>query len=270
MRQYLLHKVSSRLIFTLVFTLGLSLNCFAHDTWLMPRYAVNAGDTGLSNQIVLLPGTGDFFPKPDFLTPSDRIETSECRQGKRHITHQIQDNTVLGFQIALNSAPQAQLFCTIRLEREYIELDLDKVAPYLDDIAANHSLRKKWASMQSKGMIWKENYTKTARVELGDTLSNKVSKHTEILSALPAQRLKRGKPAKFVLLHLGKPLAGQPVQWVSSENGQRAWLRTNAEGIVSVPIDALGHWMLRGTVIKQTTAQTFESHFFTLVFAVHH
>ncbi|MDH4396296.1 MAG: DUF4198 domain-containing protein [Limnobacter sp.] len=283
MRHYLSHKVSSRLIFIVVVTLGLPIHCFAHDTWLMPRHTVSAGDTGLPNAMVLLPGTGDFFPRPDFLTPKDRIETIQCAQVNQPVAHDLQHNPVLGFQIAIDPEPMTNprtqpskvpTFCTIKLEREYIELDLEKVAPYLDDIAANAKVRKAWAYMQSKGMIWKENYTKIARVELGGTLSNQPSKqigqHTEIVSALPEQQLKRGKAAQFVLLHRGKPLAGHPVQWVGSANGQRGWLKTNSKGMVSVPIDARGDWMLRGTVIKLAKDETFESDFFTLVFAVSH
>lgn len=282
MRHYLARKVSSRLIITFVFTLSAVWPCYAHDTWLMPIPSPTNQPLTDARPRVLVPGTGDFFPRPDFLTPSDRIEATDCRDAEQVFSHQLQDNPVLGFQIELNQAASSNpTFCSLKLEREYIELDLDKVPVYLDDISASTTLRKEWMRRKTQGNIWKEYYTKTARVELSDTLSHQATgvsadaviarsfgPHAEILSAKAGQKLKPGQSGQFVLLHKGQPLPNQPVEWINGDTGQRGWLKTNAKGTVSVPIQASGLWMLRGTIIRFVKNQPFESDFFTLVFRV--
>lgn len=272
-----MRKVSSRLTISLGLALMIPAEAYSHDTWLIPKF-------GLPGHALLLPGTGDFFPKPDFLTPKDRIEAIECNQDGAPISHRLDDNSVLGFQIALDlPATLNSTFCTLKLEREYIELDPEKVRLYLDDIAASPTLREKWQRMKKQGKTWRENYTKIARVEFGKTLSNhsaqfnadKPSKqifepHAEIVSVHSSKAPALGKSTQFVLLHRGKPYPNQPVQWISSADGQKGWLRTNAKGIVTVPIQSSGHWMLRGTILRLQADQTFESDFFTLVFNVPH
>lgn len=274
MRHFLLHKVSLQFIFIFSTLLGWHITSAAHDTWLMPARFLQNVHPGVETA-TLLPGTGDFFPKPDFLTPSDRIQTLICTEANAPIQAALEDHKKLGFQVKvkLNQA-DAPASCVVKLEREFIELEAAKVDLYLDDIQAQPAIRKHWAAMQAKNIPWREHYTKIARAELRASLSNQPTVDNkqvlpaELMAVHSNQELKVGTSAQFKLLHRGKPLAGQPIQWISGQQGQRGWLRSDSKGLVSVPLIEPGAWMLRGTIIRPGKLGEFESDFFTLVFLV--
>lgn len=274
MRHYLLHKVSSRLIFSLLLVFGLQTAGFAHDSWLMPMPFLHKSHVGIETT-TLLPGTGDFFPNPEFVTPSDRIEALACSEAGKPAQANLEDNSKLGFQIkvALTQANVAAS-CVVQLEREFIELKPEKVDVYLDDIQASPKIRQRWKKMRVSGQPWKERYTKTARAELRSILNNQPSiannthQPSEIFALKAGASLKQGQTVDFLLNHHGKPLANQPIQWISGESEQRGWLRSNAKGVIKLPLIHSGSWMLRGTIIRLGNSGEIESDFFTLVFLV--
>lgn len=278
MRHYLLHKVSLQFIFNSAvlpaLLVGWPLTVAAHDTWLMPSTFLQNAHPGAETTTVL-PGTGDFYPQPDFLTPSDRIKTLACAEANAPLQASLEDNKRLGFQLKVKlKQSDASAHCVVQLEREFIELEAEKVDLYLNDIHAQAAIRKRWATMQAKRIPWREHYTKTARAELRPSLSDQptVDKKqvppAELMAANSKQKLKIGLNAQFKLLHRGKPLAGQPIQWISGRDGQKGWLRSDSNGLVSVALIEPGAWMLRGTIIRPGKAGEFESDFFTLVFLV--
>lgn len=274
MRHYLLHKVSLRLIFISLSVLGWQRPVAAHDTWLMPTTFLQNVHPRMGTA-TLLPGTGDFFPQPDFLTPSDRIQTLICTESNAPTQATLEDNKKLGFQVKVNlNQADAPASCVVKLEREFLELEAEKVNLYLDDIQAQPAIRKRWAAMQAKNIPWREHYTKIARAELRASLSNQPTVDNkqvlpaELMAVHSNQELKVGTSAQFKLLHRGKPSAGQPIQWISGQQGQRGWLRSDSKGLVSVPLIEPGAWMLRGTIIRPGKPGEFESDFFTLVFLV--
>lgn len=250
----------------------------AHDTWLLPKAAL-AGAYKLTPGLqILLPGTGDFFPKADFQTLKERLETTQCREAGEARPHAVQENSRLGFQIGVKlQSASSPASCSASLRREYIELSEEPVGHYLDDIHATPAIRAHWSGLKAKGWVWRELYSKTARVELRPTLdTHSGGGIVEILAAQGNQPAAQGQTTTWRLLHAGKPLGFQWVQWIDGQ-GKKGWLQSNAAGELSLKLDNTGLWMLRGTVIRIQTPPLrdadgeeadFLSDFFTTVFWV--
>jgi len=163
--------------------------------------------------------------------------------------------------------------CWAQLVPLDIVLPADKVRIYLREINASRATQEAWAEMRSRGVAWKERYTKHARIELAGTASTRprpVDMGMDILMESGPQAMRPGDPLVFQVLRDGAPLADFAVELCSEQQRLGVWRRTDADGRVRLPAPPAGRWVLRGTDLRlsQSDADTWESRFVTLAFSI--
>jgi hypothetical protein len=246
----------------------------AHDTWFQPL-------GGPSGAPLLSLGTGNRYPVQEFAVGAEQLARRGCHSGDgaevsfsavRHLPK------ALLMQAVVAGAPRerlvAPLSCWTQLVPFEVELEPRLVEVYLDEINAPAAVREAWASMRSRGVVWKERFTKHARIELpaGGSMAPPVPSGMG-LDAMPEgglQRLRPGDPMVVQVLRDGQPLPGLPTELVDAHGASGGWFRTDHQGRVGFSAPAAGRWMLRGTDLRLSTSQphSWDSRFITLVFEV--
>ena len=253
----------------------------AHDTWFAVRSAQLPGNALLSL------GTGNLFPVQEFAVASEHLDRSGCRQGSREValTAVAAASTALLLRAQPGSAQP--LTCWAQLVPFEIEIEPPKVALYLDEINASPALRATWSAMLARGLPWKEQYVKHARVEMAavgvGAASAAAARQLPAVQAAPTpmamdvvlqsgpQPLRPGDRLVFQVLRDGLPLANFPVELRGETAAGARWLQTDADGRVSTPAPAAGAWVLRGTDLRLSTTDPtlWQSRFVTLAFRIH-
>ncbi len=268
----MIHK-PRRLLFALLAFSFLPLAASAHETWLLARQR-----TVSANQAITFDMTsGEKFPQPGSAIAPDRIELAACRQAVA--TPVLKPGAKLATTLMLSVRPteQAALNCWVRLAPRKLDLAVDKVQEYLDDIDAPASVRTAWAnSPQPKK--WMEVYTKNARVIVPAKRSAQAASLPAApvglnLEFVPSADLSRGRltgPLEVTLLRDGKPLEGVSVSLWGTAKGEPLRQRSDAQGRVSFGRLKPGRWMLSATDLRvvDVSQSTWESQFGTLVFEV--
>ncbi|HEY6134881.1 MAG TPA: DUF4198 domain-containing protein [Rubrivivax sp.] len=240
----------------------------AHDTW----FAVAPSRAG--GEAVLALGTGNQFPLQESGVATAYLQRSGCRlhDGSRVALDPLREGpTALTLRTASRGRAAAQgLSCWAQLVPLEIEIEPAKVAVYLDEIDAPAAARKAWAGLQARGIVWKERYVKSARVEIGAGTTEPLPAPLGLDVLLDAGEgpVRAGSPLVFQVLRDGKPLAGLALE-LRSEQGA-TWHRSDADGRVRLRAPAPGRWVLRGTDLRlsPTDAERWESRFLTLAFEV--
>ena len=255
--------------------LSLALACAAlavqaHDTWFEPL-AAKPGEVRLAL------GTGNRFPQHESGVGAEYLLRHGCRGAAvpdTPLQHQAETPTALILRAALPGA----VSCWAQLAPFEIELPPTKVDVYLKEINAPATVRQAWAAMRARGVVWKERYTKHARIELrGEPAGSAVpvapvgmDMDMDVLLAGGAQALRPGDPLVFQVLREGRPLPGLAVELRSELSPLGIWRQTDAEGRVRLPAPLPGRWVLRGTDLRlsQADPERWESRFVTLAFEV--
>ena len=232
----------------------------AHDTWFRLLRAAPSGE------VLLLLGTGNRYPVQEFGVSPEHLRASSCRGGEAAALEAVQTTPKA---LLLRALPRPPLGCWVQLAPFDIELDPELVRIYLDEIEAPDAVRDAWAAMQTRGVRWKERYTKHARIEIGATQPAPAGLGLDVLleSAAPARA---GDELVFRVLRDGEPLAGFAVELVAERGGAGQWLKTDAAGRVRARLATAGAWLLRGTAVRPSPSQpdAWESRFVTLAFEV--
>jgi Domain of unknown function (DUF4198) len=246
----------------------------AHDTWFQAAPAARPA--------TLLLGTGNRFPVFESGLAMEHLQHHGCAahsalaaRGAAAAEPLAPAATPAGqppdaLRLHLPPATPAQpVSCWASLVAFDVEIAPPQVQTYLREIAAGPALREAWAAEQAAGRPWRERYVKHARIELGGASATAVGLALEAVLIDPAQPRVR-EAARFQLLHGGRPLADQPVQWVSERSGLGVWRRTDAQGQVVLALPLAGNWLLRSTLLRPPAraGEPWESDFVTLAFAV--
>jgi len=130
--------------------------------------------------------------------------------------------------------------------------------------------------MQARGVVWKERYTKHARIELrnGSQVSRMQPKAVgmgmDVLLEGGLQAIHPGDPLAFQVLRDGAPLPDFAVELRSDQHRLGIWRKTDAQGRVRIAAPLVGKWVLRGTDLRlsESAPDTWESRFVTLAFEI--
>jgi hypothetical protein len=247
----------------------------AHDTWFAAGPPTEGGDTPL----VL--GTGNRFPLHEFGIAFPYLEQRGCRtRDGATVTLDLQLERAealllrAGTRGSKSRAAGIALTCWAQLVPFDIEITPEKVAVYLDEIAAPQSTRDTWAAIQARGLPWKERYTKHARLELAGTAAGAPPKPAplgmDLLLDHPGTPPRAGDTLKFQVLRDAAPLPGFAIELLGDSGAAGTWLRTDAQGRASVRVPQAGRWLLRGVDLHPSTERpdTWDSRFVTLAFEV--
>jgi len=125
-----------------------------------------------AGDVVFTIGTGTRFPIYEFALAYEYIAASGCRgEGATAapLAHVADRPTAAVVRSATRLNPRNALTCWAQLAPFDVEGPPNKIDLYLREIQAGPALRATWAAMKSRGLPWRERYTKFARIELGGT-----------------------------------------------------------------------------------------------------
>lgn len=247
----------------------------AHDTWFAPLAPVQRGSVRLAL------GTGNAFPVHEGTVGAASLVAQGCRRGqsraaKMRILEDTERALHLGALLPLTrTVPSGAITCWAQQRTFELELQADKIGLYLDEINASAALRETWREMQSRGLPWRERYTKNARIELFDGPGLGVAAlpapiGLDLLREGELEPLAVGETITARVLRDGQPLPGLPLQLVHERAPGGVWLRSDGEGRVSARLPLAGRWILRGVDLRlaDDDRERWDSRFVTLTFEV--
>lgn len=225
----------------------------AHDTWLLPaRFEVTPGAS-----IELEMTSGMKFPEPESAVAADRIAASGIRLAGKTLALQPKSPTsaALRLSAAAPRAGVAVLWATSRPRT--LSLKPDEVRHYLEEIGAPAAVEARWRQQQR----FRESYSKLAKtyVKVGDAPDDRswqepVGLGLEIVPLQDPTALNAGSEFPVRVLRDGKPLAGFTLSAVSRGARKPITVRTDGDGRASFMLDRNGPWLLRGTLIEESSA----------------
>lgn len=266
----------------IAFATLLSIGCTAagaHDTWIWPvQRTVQPGVT-----LNLEMTSSDIFPLVDSAIRPERIAKSSCRQGETRFAltaiPPVKTDKAENKMLALTAVPphSGAVTCWSQLYPKILDLAINKVDGYLNDIDASAETRAAWAN-SPKPKRWIESYTKNSKVIIpaaGATAGTtpNLSPVGLALEFVPEIDLSSGVIATslpIMVLRDGKPLAGLSVALTSERSVLVKRVRSDKDGRVVFDAPGEGRWMLSATDLRVTNAarSIWGSHFTTLVFEV--
>jgi hypothetical protein len=237
----------------------------AHDTW----FAAHPDGT-------LTLSTGNRFPLADTAVDVKYFVRSGCRAGDaappRALEHERYTDSATVLRIARAPAgAAAPSVCFVQLAPFDLDLPLDKVDVYFNEIRPGDAVRRAWAGLHARGLPFLERYTKSARIDLGAAaLPQPVGIAMDAWRLEPAGALAAGTSALFQLTREGRPLADFPVELVNERSPLGLWLRTDAQGRLRATLPLAGRWLMRGTDLRVSASDPsrFESQFLAYSFEV--
>jgi hypothetical protein len=244
----------------------------AHDTWFGPAAGAPTERT------LLALGTGNRFPVQESGIDAAYLQQRGCRtrSGEGVALEALRNEPtalLLRAEVGQRSA-DATLSCWAQLTPFEVEITSEKVTVYLKEINPPQAVRDAWASLQQRGIGWKERYTKHARVEIAGTRSEAAAQPVgmgmDILLENNSLPVRAGEMMSFRVLRDGTALPNFAVELRGDLSPIGFWHRTDAQGRVSMRAPLAGNWVLRGTDLRLsgTVADTWESRFVTLSFAI--
>ena len=240
----------------------------AHDTWFQTLAPTPSG------QLVFAIATGNRFPVFEFPIAYQYLVGSGCRGpgGTLAPLAHVEDRP--GALILRSPRPldaRVGIACWAQLKPFDVEVPQDKVELYLSEIQASPALRATWAAMKSRGLPWRERYTKSVRTELaGSGLRGALPLQMDVRLDNPRTPIRSGDELVFQVLLRGQPVADLPVEFVSHLNPLGLWRKTDAEGRVRIALPLAARWLARAVDLRVSpkNADEWESDFVTLAFDV--
>ena len=247
----------------------------AHDTWFAIRAAT------LPGTLVMALGTGNLFPVQEFPVDAGHLREHGCRQSGQAVALKAFADTSASLLLSARPANAGSVTCWSELTSFEIELEPDKIDIYLDEIKASPLLRQRWASMQARGLRWRERYVKSARVEIAASVdamaptpaatpATPAPMTMDVLLLSGLQPIRAGEPLAIQVLRDGVPLSGFAIELRGEAPGQTRWFETDAHGRAFTRAPSAGSWIWRGTDLRvsATDPGVWESRFVTLAFEV--
>ena len=225
----------------------------AHDTWLLPaRFEVAPGAS-----IDLELTSGMKFPEPESVVAPDRIATSGVRLGGRTLTLEPKSPTRAALRLSAAAPTPGVAVLWVASRPRTLSLTPDDVRHYLEEIGAPPAVEARWRQQRR----FRESYSKLAKtyVKVGEA-SNDTSWRQPVglgLEFLPLQdptALHAGSEFAVRLVRDGKPLGDFTVSALPPAGGKPVRARTDRDGRAVFMLDRAGPWLLRGTLIEESSA----------------
>ena len=261
-----------------IFFVACAGTAHAHDTW----FEALSGNAAPGGTRLLALGTGNQVPVHEFAVAPNALVRQGCVDADGR-SRALQPQLQLPTKLLLRTTAAGALSCWAQLVPFDIDLPADKLGIYFDEIRPSPEVLAAWASMQARGLPWRERYVKHARIELpGNAAAAGAAVPVPapsplgmdlLLLADPGQ-VQAGDTLNFQLLRDGKPLPGLALE-LRSEAGAGVgkdgiWGQTDSAGQVRLTVPKAGAWVLRGTELRVSTEDParWDSRFITLAFQV--
>jgi len=233
----------------------------AHDSWFQLLSQGRAGT-------LLALGTGNRFPAFEFGIDARYLVKPGCRDGAGAplALQALRDGPAA---LWLRSSAEASS-CWTQLSPFEVDLPDDKIALYIDEVRPPPAMLAAWEAMRARGLLWRERYTKHARVALpaaDGSFGAAAAMPAPMGMDLLLERL--GGELRFQLLRDGTPLADLALELRSLDaTAEGRWLRSDAQGRLQIAAPGAGRWLLRGIDLRLASdnPERFDSRFITLAF----
>lgn len=234
----------------------------AHDTYLLPQvFVFETADAPVALT------SAEKFPNLEYGPKKARVQRLEVRGETTSATLTIAAETKTELQLTLRNGRGFQV-AGVALSPHDIQLTLDKVAEYFEEIGASADVRRAYDALPEP-RAWNERYTKYAKTIIcmapckGDGAASKPVGFAFEFVAQPHS----GSARSFQLLRHGLPVARQPVA-ITDDRGTRQLTTTNSEGVLQIATP--GTYLLSAVIIDppEGPGGRFTSDFATLTFAL--
>jgi uncharacterized GH25 family protein len=241
----------------------------AHDTWIVCKPPVVRSGGEVSLHVT----SGMAFPAFETAPDVSRIQSCAWRIGGK--TGTLETFTAGKDNLTVSGRVNTDGVAVIYMEFHPKEIDLqpDEVTEYMDEIGAPESVRRAWKEAGPDAKFH-ETFTKHAKTYLrvGDNGDAKgclgaVGFNIDFLPDRDPTALKVGDTLAIKVIRGGMEMESFAVGTVSG-SGKTNLQRTSRSGMVAIPIDAPGWWLVRGTELRRKADGTFASDFTTLTFFV--
>jgi hypothetical protein len=236
----------------------------AHDTFLVAdKWSASRGEI-LSLRLI----SGGNFPQPDIGPDPARIVASAARLAGIISPLNVGEHGEDALQLTTSAHSGGLLVAALTLGPRDIDLSPESVAHYFEEIRPSAAVVNAWEAGGRGEFL--ETYTKHAKLMACVTPCTideaALAPLGAALEFVPAPSPQQDQ-ARFRLLALGEPMAGQPVTYWTGDGRHRA-MRTDAEGEVTVPLDVPGPAMLTTVDLRlpPQAGARFQSDFATLTF----
>lgn len=219
----------------------------AHEFWIQPdRFMYEAGET-----INLRFWVGENFEGENWKGNAQSAALIELRQNKIEdvLTSNLGENEGDSLEISLHDEGTAMFI--MQTNNKFISLNAPEFMAYLQDDGLNNAIAYRASHMEidSSG---KENYQRCVKtiIQVGDELSACCLKATKLpLDIIPLKNPydpELGDSLKFLVKFKGEPLKGLLIKiWHRNNNlTEKTERSTDATGIISIPIEKTGKWMV--------------------------
>ena len=241
----------------------------AHDTWFEHLGIDQAG------RATVALGTGNRFPRHEFGVAASSLQRQGCRESGGRTVAALKPlrETDQALIVRTPRVGAGGLSCWAQQQPFDVEIAPPVVETYFREINAPPAVRTAWAEMRSRGVAWKERFSKHARIELPGrrtAAAQPTGMAMDVLLESSLGPIHPGDVLGFQLLRDGQPLPGLAVELHSDQSPIGFWKQTDAQGRVSFAPPLAGRWVLRGTDLRLSTTlpDTWESRFVTLAFEV--
>jgi uncharacterized GH25 family protein len=244
----------------------------AHDTFLLPeRFSAPAGTT-----VALDLTSGMGFPFLDTAIKPERVAFARGRIAGK--TFEIKDFDPAEHSLRFHARFSKPGVATVGvdLKPRTLNLELDKVQEYFDEIDPPDEVKKHWATMPEPKR-WRESYVKHSKTvvrvgnfEKDDSWAAPLGMALEIVPETDPTALKPGDEFAVHVLKDGKPFPGFSLGIIREEMFRGEFKKTDANGRVVFKLDKVGRWLLRGTDLRPSSKPNleWESNFTTLTIEV--
>jgi hypothetical protein len=246
----------------------------AHDTWLAP---LPSGERG---ERVLALGTGERFPQHQGPVPVEQLAEATCHgqgaaAGRPWPLRWAADRLDALWLRTTRPVPTlTALDCRVQTRPTALELDPALVPAYLDEARADAALRQRWQALQAQGRPWRERFRKHARwidaptggADTGAAPPPPLPLDLEL--TLPPGGPQRGDRLRARLLWQGQPLPGHALELRNDLSPVGLWLRTDAEGVVELPLPLAARWLVRSILLRPAADEAWDSDFLGVSFDV--
>lgn len=219
----------------------------AHDFYILPANFIVAPNARIEVRLQ----NGDSFPESESAPVLARVKDAELRtSGVREsiASLTVVGNRAVGFVVAPSSP--GLVFLAARTTPNFIQLEPDKALDYFKEEGLDDVINWRIGHGEAKKPS-RERYSKFAKSLLWSGASDNSYKEVigfpiEIIPEADPYRLHQGDLLPVKVTFRGKPAVGLQMEAASAGDRRHTSIigRTDSEGRIRVPIDAVGQWRL--------------------------
>ncbi len=232
----------------------------AHETWILPAsMRVRVGQP-----VVLSLTSGMAFPADDFAIQPERIVRAEARLGRK--IEQLAKPQLQKMSLRYLWTPRTSGVAAIGIELapKTLDLDLNLIGEYFDEIHATDAVIAQWDSLPEPKR-WRESYVKHASsfIRVGSPVrdaswATPLGLGLEIIPESDPTTYLAGTSVPVRVIRRGAPLKGFAVGVRREGESRASFVPTDNNGRAWILLSRAGRWILFGTDLRRVNEPGLE------------